>query len=481
MEVGTILTELATADPERPIITCAGRSVARAELEASANRLARTYREYGVHPGDLVVLSLPNGVEFFEACHAIWKVGAVPVPISPRLADRERQQLVDLADPRFVVGVSEGEAGGRPSLPADFDPGPGDASPLPPPPPAEMWKISTSGGSTGRPKLIVPAQTSTIQPGVGALLRMSPDQMQLVAGPLYHAAPFNWSMYGSFLGHHLVVLPRFDPFAALEAIEQHRVQWMCTVPTMLQRMCRVIDTGTRPYDLSSLEVVWHMAAPCPAWVKERWIELVGGDVLLELYGTTEGLAMTSISGTEWLERRGSVGRPFKGEVKIIGDDGSDAPTGTVGEIYMRKPTGAPSYRYIGAEARALGEWESLGDMGWMDGEGYLYLTDRRADMILVGGANVYPAEIEAALLEHPAVGSCVVVGLPDDDLGQRLHAVVQLDTAVEEDELRFFLKDRLGKNKWPRTYRFVDEPLRDDAGKVRRSAVREREMGAGAG
>jgi bile acid-coenzyme A ligase len=251
---------------------------------------------------------------------------------------------------------------------------------------------------------------------------------------------------------------------------------------MMLRILRLLDQHPGRYDLGSLETVLHTAAPCPPWLKLRWIDVVGADRLYEVYGGTEGQAFTAISGAEWRDHRGSVGRPVAGEIKVIGPDEGPTVPGEIGEVVMRRSAGStPAYRYIGAEARVRdGGWESLGDMGWFDEDGYLYLADRGADMLLIGGANVYPAEVEAAILEHPAVLSCAVVGLPDDDLGQRVHAVVHVDSATREalteESLRDFIEHRLVRYKVPRSFRFVTEPLRDDAGKVRRGAVRAREM-----
>ena len=203
-------------------------------------------------------------------------------------------------------------------------------------------------------------------------------------------------------------------------------------------------------------------------------------MIQELYAGTEAQASTVISGTEWLEHRGSVGKVRMGEMVAMDEAGNPLPPREVGEIYMRRPEGAgPSYKYLGATAKTLpGGWESLGDIGWFDEDGYLYLADRRTDMILVGGSNVYPAEIEAALDEHEAVMSCAVIGIPDDDLGNKIHAIVQVSHPTTEAELRDYLSTRLVTYKQPRTYEFVDEPLRDDAGKVRRSALREARLEA---
>jgi bile acid-coenzyme A ligase len=306
---------------------------------------------------------------------------------------------------------------------------------------------------------------------------MQQDSVQLVCGPLYHNGPFTQSMMGIFLGHHIVVLPRFDPVAALEAIETYRVEWVNLVPTMMLRMWRILADHPNRYDLSSLKLVWHMAAPCPAWLKEEWMCLVGEDKVMELYSATEAVASTVISGREWKEHRGSVGKPVNGKMRILDSEGRGVLTGEIGEIFMRgEDNTPPPYHYIGAESRTINGWESFGDLGWFDRDGYLYLSDRRTDLILSGGANVYPAEVESALLEHPSVESCVVIGLPDDDLGQRVHAVIQTRNSVSDDELREFLFERIVGYKIPRSFRFVSEPLRDDAGKIRRGTWRDEEV-----
>jgi bile acid-coenzyme A ligase len=243
---------------------------------------------------------------------------------------------------------------------------------------------------------------------------------------------------------------------------------------MMHRIWRIPDAERARFDLSSLRVVFHMAAPCPPWLKEAWIRWLGGDRILELYGGTEAQAITFITGDEWLAHRGSVGRVLLGEIRILDPDGRDLPAGEVGEIWMRRgPDAPPSYRYIGATARTRpGGWESLGDMGRFDEDGYLYLSDRETDMILVGGSNVYPAEVEAALDEHPSVASSCVIGLPDDEYGNAVHAIVQAVEPLTAAELDSFLAERLVKYKRPRTYEFVAMPLRGDDGKVRRSALR---------
>jgi bile acid-coenzyme A ligase len=245
---------------------------------------------------------------------------------------------------------------------------------------------------------------------------------------------------------------------------------------MMQRMWRLPEKQRAGYDIGSLQVVWHMAAPCPAWLKEAFIEWFGGDVLMELYGGTEAQGFTTLSGTEWLNHRGSVGKPQEGyRIKIVDDDGNSLPTGEVGEVFLLPDAGqGATYFYIGAEAKAVaGGWESLGDMGYLDDDGFLYLTDRRSDMILSGGANIYPAEIEAAIDLYPSVRSSAVIGLPDEDMGNLVHAIVDVPAGgLDGETLLAHLDEHLVRYKLPRTIEFVTEPLRDDAGKVRRAALR---------
>jgi bile acid-coenzyme A ligase len=474
--LGVRMGQLARTDPGLPALTCGAETRTRAALEARTNRLARAYARLGVTRDSFVTIGLPNGIEFFEAMVATWKLGATPQPISSRLPAIERSAIIELAQSSLVVGVDPAEAPGRAAVPAGFEPDASlSADPLPPVIPAS-FKAPTSGGSTGRPKLIVATQPGTWEAllGFATLLRVTQDGAHLVTGPLYHNGPFATSALALLNGSHVVVMPRFDPARALELIAMHRIAWMYAVPTMMHRIWRLPEAERTRHDLSSLRVVFHMAAPCPVWLKEAWIEWLGPDRILELYGGTEAQSFTVITGSEWLEHRGSVGRPLMGEMRILDAEGRELPPGEVGEIWMRRGEDAPpSYRYVGAKAKTRpGNWESLGDLGYKDAEGYIYLSDRETDMILVGGANVYPAEIEAALDEHPGVTSSCVIGLPDEEYGNVVHAIVQAAHPLADAELEEFLGARLAKYKRPRSYEFVATPLRGDDGKVRRTALR---------
>lgn len=462
--------------PDAPALTVVGSATRTwRELVDDATRTARLLAGHGTGEGDMVTIAFPNSEAFVVTAAACWFLGAIPQPVSSKLPRRELQEIVALADPAVVAGVDGVELadvlGGRPTLPPDFVPDPAvDASPLPDAV-SPAWKAPTSGGSTGRPKLIVAGQPSTVDEDEPARFS-TPGGTMVMPGPLYHNGPFVWSVGQLRTGGHLVLLPRFDPAETLRAVEAHGAETLYLVPTMMQRIWKLDPAVRNAFDLSSLQRVWHLAAPCPAWLKEEWIRWLGPEKVLELYAGTEAQSATIITGVEWLERKGSVGRPVSGEMKIVRDDGTDADPGETGEVFMRPSDGAVTYRYVGAEPdRTDDGWESLGDIGWMDEDGYLWLGDRKKDMILSGGANIYPAEVEAAVDRHPHVLSCAVIGVPDDDLGQRVHAVVQGDDQLDLDDLRAFLADEIVHYKAPRSFEVVDQPVRDDAGKVRRSQL----------
>ncbi|SDG02098.1 bile acid-coenzyme A ligase [Blastococcus aurantiacus] len=472
--IGVRVAQLTAEYGDAPAVISGDTTRSWTELDRRTNRLARALLARGVVLGDLVTIGLPNSVEFVEACVACWKAGAVPQPVSAAMPPLELQGIVELANPPLVIARGDIPLD-RPiadvdELIAEAE----DDGPLPTVV-SPAYKAPASGGSTGRPKLIVSAQAGVVEPFGSMVWKHRPGGTVLMPGPMYHNGPFTSAMAGLLNGSTMVLMPRFDAEGVLRLVQEHRATWLYLVPAMMSRIWRLPEEVRAAYDLSSLETVWHLAAPCPPWLKEAWIDWVGPEVLMELYAGTEAQAGTIISGTEWLEHRGSVGTVLYGEMTILGPDGEQLPPGTVGEVYLRRGPGqGPSYRYIGAEARTRGDWESLGDIGWMDEDGYLYLADRRTDMILVGGSNVYPAEVEAALDEHPQVASSAVIGLPDPDLGQVVHAIVQPApglTDVDLDDLRRHLAERLVRYKQPRTFELVSEPLRDDAGKVRRSQL----------
>lgn len=467
------LEKLAADAPDAPAVTCEGDTLTRSQLLEAGYNLAVHLAESGTQEGDMVTVAVPNSVDFFIAYVAIWRLGATPQPISSRLPQRELDAIIELANPSAIIGLPENSIDGRVCLPTGFRAPSRDASHLPYVV-SKAWKAPTSGGSTGRPKLIVSGDAAEMDETAKPALLMDPGGCLVMPGPLYHNGPAVWSCQALLNGLHVALLPRFDAAKTLQAIEEHKGSVLYMVPTMMKRILRLPDDERLSYDLSSLRVVWHLAEPCPEWLKQAWIDWLGAERIFELYAGTEAQTSTVITGAEWLAHRGSVGRPAEGTVLVTDDDGNPVAPGEMGEVWMRSLRGTPTYKYIGASARTReGGWESLGDMGYLDADGYLYLGDRSADMILSGGANIYPAEIESAIQEHPAVKSCAVIGIPDEDKGNTVHAIVEADiTEVSEEELKLFLGERLVIYKVPRTFEYVDFALRDDAGKVRRSALR---------
>ena len=477
VSIGRLIDVHAARDPAYPALSCGDVTLTRGELAARINRRARALARAGVEPDDFVAIALPNGTAFMEIAFACWALGATPAPVSHRLPALELRAILELLKPRLVVGGIAAEQAGAVVVSAEdlYDPNLSSA-PLPERI-ARYVKAIPSGGSTGRPKVIVDHAPGMLDPDVPSLGMQSGDTV-VIPGPLYHAAPFGFGYLALAAGCHLVITPRFDAAGTLELIERHRGAWLYVVPTMMHRIWALGEQERTRYDLSSLEIVCHIAAACPIWLKEKWIEWLGPDAIWEGYSGTESIAATLIGGREWLEHKGTVGRPPPGTpIRFLGEDGQPVAPGEVGEIYFRPPSGKGStYHYLGAEPRANGEWESYGDLGRMDEDGYLYLADRRTDLIISGGANIYPAEVEAAIDAWPGVLASVVIGLPHEDLGHRVHAIIEVKddgTALDIAALERFLDDRLATYKRPRSYEVTTDRLRDDAGKTRRSALRE--------
>ena len=446
------------------------------ELDARTNRRARLLAAQGVAYGDFVTVALPNGLEFYETVFATWKLGAIPNVVSAKLARPEMEAILEIVRPRLFIGKPATPAPGVPILAANppgleqyaTDPLPEVISPY--------WKAMTSGGSTGRPKVIVDAMPAQWDPAEG-FLHQQPGDVILNPGPLYHNAPFHCITMGMFVGATIVEMGRFDALRALQLIEKHGVNWVTMVPTMMHRIWRLGPDVLSQFTLSSLRMMLHMAAPCAPWLKQAWIDWLGSERVWEYYGTTEGIGSTIISGTDWLGRRGSVGQVRDGyEMRILDETGHALPAGEVGEVYFR-PEGGPgsTYHYLGSDSKRVGEWETMGDLGRVDEAGYLYLSDRRNDLIISGGANIYPAEVEAAIEAHPQVRGSAVIGLPDEEWGAIVHAIVQPteDATLHEAELLEFIGGQLARFKLPKSVEFTNEPLRDEAGKVRRAALRQ--------
>ena len=476
--ISRVVAYWAEIQPDRVALVHEDEQLDWKTLEKTTNQLARAYQALGVKQNDFVTIALPNGIEFFQASLAAWKLGATPQPVSAKLPKFELDQLIELAAPGLVVGIADEEYADVTSVPIGYTKTVTKDSTVSteqlPESTADSLKAMTSGGSTGRPKLIV-SSIPAVWDLDGTMLEIHQQGGMLIPGPMYHNGPFMWGMSALFKGNTVVVTTRFDAEQTLSIIEQYRIDVVYMVPTMMQRIWKLPEDIRTKYDMSSLRALWHLASPCPEWLKDRFIEWLGADVIWELYGGTEGIGSTIINGTEWLAHRGSVGKPDEScEMKIVGENGETLAPNEIGELYMRPASGPGStYRYVGADAKILGDgWESLGDLGRIDEDGYLYLADRNTDMILSGGANIYPAEVEAAIDGYGPVRSSAVIGLPDEEMGNMVHAIVDAPGGISEQELLDYLSDRLVRYKIPRTIEFVSEPLRDDAGKSRRKQLR---------
>ncbi len=454
------------------------------DLERDSTRAAHLLEGRGVKQGSMVVIALRNSPQHFFFTFGAWKLGACTLPLNAGLPSRERDQIANIAKPAAVV-ADWGDLGNLLVHPTEIEGAPEPAdTPLPDLIP-QPGKAIGSGGSTGRPKIIVNPQpwmrfadlAANIGPveSLGRDVGFRADQVQLVGGPLYHNAPFTWSHLGLFHGHMLVVMERFDPALAVDLIERHRVNWGFLVPTMMRRIIQLPHVRNR--DFSSVHAFFHAGAPCPPALKEAWIELLGGKHVIEAYGATEANGHTVIDGDDWLRHRGSVGQTCDAELRILDEDGKELAPGEVGEIFMRATNAAgATYYYIGSPpAKTTPDgFVSVGDLGWVDSQGFLFLADRRNDMIISGGANIYPAEVEAALTEHAQVQDVAVIGLPDEDFGKRVHAVVQPYNSVappSPGELDLHCRQRMASYKVPKSYDFVDQIPRLESGKLNRGAL----------
>lgn len=428
-------------------------------LEQEAARLSGWLAERGVGEGDFVSFALKNGPWFLALALAIYRCGAIPAPLSPKLTKQEQQEIVALLGPALCVAENDLEdARASNRTPVDV----GAISP--------SWKACTSGGSTGRPKVIVDARPAAFPEGT-EFIGIPANATVMVPGPLYHNAPFSCAVFALWCGSTVVTMERFDAQEALALIGKERVNWALMVPTMMSRILLLPETERAKYDLSAWSMVVHTAAPIAAWQKRQWIDWQGADHIWEVYGATEGLVRCWIGGSEWLERPGSVGRPVgDARLRILNESGEEVSCGEVGEVFAMPQGGAGStYRYIGAERRADRDgWESVGDAGWVDEEGYLYLADRKDDLIISGGVNIWPAEVENAILRHPEVRSCAVYGVADADLGTRVHAVIETDAVITTALLSGFLDEHLSRTKHPRSIEVSRNRVRDDAGKFRK-------------
>ena len=501
---GLTLAWWATRQPDRPAIWSAHGDRTFAELNKRANQLSRALRRRGLVEGDAVALLCTNRPEFAETVAACQRSGFRLTPINWHLSANEASYIISDCGARAVVAsveladtATEAVAGAPKSyvlLAAggpirgfeSYDEAIAD----------ETWgdlddavlgtQMLYTSGTTGRPKGVYRspelARAIAAAPPVNAYgYREGSEDLHLCTGPLYHAAPlaFSLSLPLAF-GVGVVLMDQWEAEEALRLIERHRVTHTHMVPTMFHRLLSLPDEVREKYDVSSLRMVLHGAAPCPVPIKRRMIEWVG-PVVLEYYAATEGVGTWADSAT-WLARPGTVGRAVvAGQVKVGDDEGNALPSGEIGLVYLRSPA-AGRFEYFGDRSKTDGvyrdEYFTLGDMGYLDEDGYLFLTDRAANLIISGGVNIYPAEIEAVLLEHPAVGDVAVVGVPSEEWGEEVLAVVEPQPGTEAGpdlaaELITFARERMAHFKCPRTVDFVERLPRQDNGKIYKRLLRD--------
>jgi long-chain acyl-CoA synthetase len=486
--------------PDRPAVIMAGseETLTYGELDARSNQAAHLFRSLGLQTGDNVAVVMENRLEYFEVVWGALRSGLLVTPINWHLSAAETQYIVADCEASVVVasascaGSLSGDGytglvvGGTAANFASYE----DAIAAQPATPIDgesegAWMFYSSG-TTGRPKGIKPAtvggplgEPTTFTALVKGLYGGSDTTRYLSPAPLYHAAPSGWSTAVHRLGGTVVITERFDPVEFLEAIQQHEITLAQVVPTHLVRLLKLPEADRTQFDLSSLSVLVHAAAPCPVDVKRAVMDWLG-PVVYEYYSGSEGVGFCAIGPEEWLAHPGSVGRSLLGTVHIMDDNGAELPVGTEGQVWFETPA---RFEYHGdpaktAEAFDRHGWSTLGEVGSVDSDGYLYLTDRVSNMIISGGVNIYPREIEDALILHPGVVDVAVIGVADAEMGEAVRAIVQptvppADPAAFEAELIEHCRERIARFKCPRSVVFVDELPRLATGKIARRLLPE--------
>jgi len=489
----------AAKHPDRVAVTDGARSMTWEQFFRTRNRLAHALAALGIGAPQHAIVYAHNSLENILAGAALRALGAVGVPMNHRLTTDEVAYVLDNSDATAVfvgdtfISMAERVRGTsrvkhwitlgaeRRAWANALDDLLARGDDAPPATPAAMGgSMLYTAGTTGKPKgaLRRVMDPASILPRLVALDCVDPAQVHLVAGPLYHSAPGGFALYAHMVGGSMVIMRKFDPEEALALIERHRCTTTFMAPTLLKRIVDLPADVRARYDVSSMRSLVIAAAPCPMRVKEEALALFG-PVLYEFYGSTELGVNTVLRPEDMLRKPGSCGRAAPGvELAILDDDGRAVPVGTPGELFVRRYSGVfeEYYRNPAATAQtARGDWMSVGDVAWMDDEGFVYICDRKRDMIISGGVNIYPAEIEDVLHRHPAVEDAAVFGVPDAEWGERVHAAIQLRSGhrASEQELTEFCRARLADYKTPREVSFHSDFPRDTAGKLVKRLLRE--------
>ena len=497
----------ARTQPDKVVYLMAGtgKTLTYRELDEASNRGAQLLRSLGLKAGDHMALLFENSLRFFEICWAAQRSGIYYTAISTYLVADEIAYIAGDCGAKVLVvsdalrPLAEKLAPLLPAGTARYMSGaaaPGwtswDAAlaAQPATPIADGivgYDMLYSSGTTGRPKGVKPPfknePLGTLSPLLQLLVQkmcgVEEHSVYLSPAPLYHAAPLRFNMMVGALGGTAVIMETFDPEDYLRLVEKHRCTQTQLVPTMFVRMLKLSEEIRAKYDVSSLKAAVHAAAPCPVEVKQKMIDW-WGPVFIEYYAGTEGNGVTIANSEEWLAHRGTVGRALVGQIHIVGEDGEECPTGKIGQVYF---SGGPEFVYHNDPGKTKGAynaqgWSSLGDVGYLDADGYLYLTDRKAYMIISGGVNIYPQEAENVLVNHPAVADVAVFGVPNDEMGEEVKAVVQAAPGFAPgqalaDELIAYCKASLSPIKCPRSIDFKAELPRTPTGKLLKRILRD--------
>ena len=487
------------------IMAASGERVTYGDLEAKSNQGAHLFRVAGIVAGDAIAIFMENSARYYEILWAAQRSGLRFTCISSKLTVSEMQYIVEDSGAKALIAsaslapVALAVASAIPGLRlwmVDGEQSPFESfetarAAMPNTPIADESAGAAmlySSGTTGRPKGVKRAGVASGQPidapnGLAvigeSLLGFEPEMIYLSPAPLYHAAPLGWSMAVHAMGGTVVMMERFEPEAALAAIKEYQVTSAQWVPTHFVRMLKLSAETRAKYDVSSLKSVFHAAAPCPIAVKEAMMAW-WGPIIHEYYAGTEGNGFCFISAQEWLRKKGSVGRGLTAQVKICDEEGNELPTRAEGGVYF---AGGGEFEYHNApektaESRNAQGWTTLGDVGWLDEEGYLYLTDRKSFMIISGGVNIYPQEIENLLIGHPGIADVAVIGAPHEEMGEEVVAVVQpVDWSEAGDalaaEVLAFARANLSHVKAPRRIDFMRELPRHATGKLYKRLIRD--------
>ena len=473
-----------------------------AELNARVNRLARAFRTLGAARRDRIVWCGPNSLEVLVTIHAARKAAQTAVPLSYRFTADEMHYVIENSDATLIVVDAEQAAlvesvrdrlpkvrevlvyGGV--VPAGFrswdDVLAAESDDEPPSEstgPAGAAMIYTSG-TTGKPKgaLRTTSDTATVFALISELGYTPGDDIHLTTGPLYHSGPLAFATIQHSLGSSVVVLRKFDPERWVDLVREHRITGSFSAPTQLKRIVSLPDDVLARADCSSMRNLIANAAPVPYALKQEVIAKLGDGFLYEVYGSTELGVVTVMHPEDQLRKPGSCGKTYGAiDVKVVREDGTEAATGDPGELFIRTALAMDGYHRSAEQLSEIdaGEWKSVGDVAYLDEEGFLYICDRMKDMIISGGVNIYPAEIEAVIYEHPDVLDIAVFGVPDDEWGESVHAVVQPKPGVtlDIDALATFVNERVAGYKRPRTYEVRDELPRTDSGKLLKRVLRD--------